>query len=81
MSLRLSLVYRLYIMNYGDESVTISPDVKHDISVDVISISEHTPKFYKIVPSDAFDYGDPRFDFVRRPRMFLHGFSQMLARD
>jgi len=59
-------------MNYSDEAVAISPDVEHHVSVNVIGISEHTPKLYKIVPSGAFDYGHPCFDFGRRIRMFLH---------
>jgi len=67
-------------MNDSDETVAISSDVEHYVSVDVIGVSEYTPKFYKIVPSGAFDYGHPCLDFVSRIWMFLHGLSQMLAR-
>jgi len=67
-------------MNDSDETVAISPDVEHHVSVDVSGILEDTPKFYKIVPSDAFDYGYPCFDFVRRIWMFLNGLAQTLAR-
>src|ERR1700694_2349893 len=70
----------LCIMNYSDEPVAVSPDVKHHVSVDVVCVAEHEPNIRKIVPSNTFDYSDPCFDLVRRIWIGLHGFTQMLAR-
>lgn len=74
------LICCLREVNDSDEPVAVSPDVKHDISIDVVGISEHKPNFRKIVPSDAFDYNDPCLDLIRSIWVFLDGLAQMFAR-
>ena len=63
-----------------NEPEAVSPDVEHDVSVDVVGIPKHEPKFRKIVPSGAFDYHDPCFYLIRSIWILLHGLAQMLAR-
>ena len=53
-------------MNYSDEPVAVSPDVKHRVSVDVVCVVKHVSNIRKVVPWNTFDYGDPCFDLVRR---------------
>ena len=79
-SLRPFLICCLCIVNDRDEPEAVSPDVEHDVSVDVVGIPKHEPNFRKIVPSDAFDYHDPRLYLIRSIWILLHGLAKMLAR-
>jgi hypothetical protein len=63
-SFRPFLICCLCIVHDRDEPKAVSPDVEDDISIDVVGIPKHEPNFRKIVPSDAFDYHDPRLDLI-----------------
>jgi hypothetical protein len=79
-SLRPFLICCLCIENDGDEPEAVSPDVEHDVSVDIVGIPKHAPNFRRIVPSDAFDYHDPCLYLIRSIWILLHGLAKMLAR-
>jgi hypothetical protein len=46
-------------VNDRDEPVAVSPDVEHEVSVDVVGIPKNEPNFRKIVPSDTLDHHHP----------------------
>jgi hypothetical protein len=79
-SVRPFLICCLCVVNDRDEPEAVSPDVEHDISVDVVGIPKHKPNFGKIVPSDAFDYRDPCLYLIRSLWILLHGLAKVLAR-
>ncbi len=80
MSLRPFLICCLCTVNDRDEPEAVSPNVEHDVSVNVLGIPKHEPNLSKIVPSDAFDYHDPCLYLIRSIWILLHGLAQMLAR-
>jgi hypothetical protein len=67
-------------MDDGDQPVSIVPDVKDHVVIDMVGILQHRANFCKIVPSDCFDDAHPNFDLVRRIRVFPDRFTQMLTR-
>jgi hypothetical protein len=69
------------IVNHGNQSIAVSPEVEYHISPDIIGIFESSANLWEIVPPNLFDYRYPCFDLVRCIWVLPHGLVQMLARN
>jgi len=66
MSFRLLSIHRFCVVNDGNESVPVPPNVEYHVSIHEVGIFEHAANFQETVPPDSFDNAHPRFDFVCR---------------
>lgn len=72
---------RLYVVNDGDQSVPIVPDVEYHIIIHIISILEDASHFFKCAPSGSFHNLLPCLEFIRRILVGCCRFLQMLSCD
>lgn len=79
MPIRLSCFRSLGVVNDGNESVSVPPNVEDHVSIDVIGVLEHRPYFREIVPADHLDDARPGFNFTRCTRVLSYRFAQMPA--
>jgi hypothetical protein len=75
------LVRRSRVVNDRDEPVTVLSNVENHVSLHIVGLLERAANFREIVPSSPFDDNNPCFDLVRRIRVLLHGFVEILVRD
>jgi hypothetical protein len=68
-------------MSDSDKPISILPEVKGYIPIDVICIRKHAANLRKAMPSDNSDDRCPCSDFVCRIRIALSGIVQMPSRD
>ncbi len=81
MSFGLHFFRRLCAVDSSDKPITVPPDVKDHVAIDLVDILKHAANFVKIVPANPLDDTHPRFDFVRRIRITFHRLAQVLSRN
>jgi len=79
MPIRTPFFLRLGIVDNGDETVAVPPNVEDHIAVDGIGILKHLPHLLKTVPADGRNDSCPGFNLTRRIRVLFPRFAQVPA--
>jgi LEA14-like dessication related protein len=80
MAQRTLLIRRCRIVNHRDEPIAVSPDIKHNVSSNIVSIAKHAANFGEAVPSNSLYDSDPCLNFVCRAGILPQSLLQMFSR-